>query len=90
MPEKFRANDSESGRFWFWKKTVANKKHRRNAKNPAKDIISQANDVVNEFLMESEKNKDFQSSNDGRIIGGILFMGVTVTVFALLVYYLIN
>lgn len=90
MPEKFRANESQRGGFWFWKKSPLQSKHRRNMYVPAKDIISQANDVVNKYIVGKDTESDGDAAQRHNIIQAVLFLGSTATVLGLLVYYLIH
>ena len=90
MPEKFRANESQRGGFWFWKKSSLQSKQRRNMYVPAKDIIRQANDVVNKCIVGKDTESDGDTTHQHKTTQAILFLGSSVTVLGLLVYYLIH
>lgn len=89
MPEKFRANNSESSGFWFWKKPNMQNKHKKNAMNPAKDIISQADDVVNKCMLTG--GDDIPSTNK-RLNSkfGVAVMFLAITAFAGLLVYVLS
>ena len=90
MPEKFRANDRERGGFRFWRKSSLQNKHRRSEHNPAKDIISQANDVVNKCIMQNETETYSSVVPRRKKIQAALFLTTSALVLAVLVYYLIH
>ena len=90
MPEKFRANESERGGFWFWKKSTLQSKHRRNMYVPAKDIISQANDVVNKCIIGNGVHKERECRDRWKKLQAVLFLSTTVSVLGILIYYLIH
>ncbi len=90
MPEKFRANESERGGFWFWKKSPLQNKHRRNIYVPAKDIISQANDVVNKCISGKSAEQDEKAVIRAKRVQTVFFLGASATVLSILVYFLIH
>lgn len=90
MPEKFRANESEKGGFWFWKKSSLQSKQRRSMYVPAKDIISQANEVVNKCISGKNVDSEGKALNHNKRAQAALFLGASATVLGLLVYYLIH
>ena len=89
MPENFRAKHSENNGFWFWKKYSSQNKQRKNTLCPAKDIISQANDVVNKCIMQTVTDRENEYYSHSKKVHGIIFMAISATVLGVLIYYLI-